>query len=230
MDLQHPLELHRSFTDLDLDVNRKEGRVTGLVVPYNRPAPIMELRDGAVIEYQEQFAFGSMERAAKAPNRLMFQFTHSEQLDHQIGYGVSFRDSDELSGCVGEFQLYRAERDRVIEMLETSHRGLSVTFSSLRPVGGLETSGELVTREVVMCRAVAAVNDPAYADAGVLAVRQSAEIAAEFAAEAERKREEMQGLLQFLTDNGQELTEAHRAWLADNHVELQPAGQHAGDR
>jgi phage head maturation protease len=220
MDLQHPLELHRSFPDLDLDVNAKEGRVTGLVVPYLRPTPIMELRDGAVIQYEEQFAPGSMERAARAPNRLMFQFTHSEMLDHQVGYGVSFRDSEELSGCVGEFQLYRANRDKVMEMLETSHRGLSVTFASLRPQGGLERDGELVTREVVHCRAVAAVNDPAYADAGVLAVRQSAELAAEVAAEAERKRDEMKELLQFLVDQGQPLTEAHRAWLVDNQVEL----------
>lgn len=217
MDLSHPLELHRSFGDLELDVQR-EGRVVGLVVPYSKPAPIMELRDGAVVQYQEQFAPGSMERAQKAPNRVMLQFTHSEELDHQIGYGVSFRDSAE--GCVGEFQLYRQQREKVMEMLQTSHRGLSVTFASLRPVGGLERDGELVTREVVMCRAVAAVNDPAYADAGVLAVRQSAELAAEMAAEAEKKREEMTGLLQFLVDSGQELTEGHRAWLADNHVEL----------
>jgi phage head maturation protease len=217
MDLSHPLELHRSFGELTLDVER-EGRVTGLVVPYSTPVPIMELRDGEVIEYQEQFAPGSMERAAKAPNRVMLQFTHSEALDHQIGYGVSFRDSAE--GCVGEFQLYRSGMDKVAEMLETSHRGLSVTFASLRPQGGLERSGELVTREVVMCRAVAAVNDPAYADAGVLAVRQTQDLAAEMAAEAERKRSEMRDLLQFLVDAGQELTEAHRSWLADNSVEL----------
>jgi phage head maturation protease len=223
MDTAHPLELHRSFVDLDLDLDKKEGRVTGLVVPYGRPAHIMELRDGSVIEYDEQFAFGSMDRAAKAPNRLAFQFTHSDELGHQIGYGLSFRDSTELSGCVGEFQLYRAERERVMEMLETSHRGLSVTFASLRPQGGLERDGELVTREVVMCRAVAAVNDPAYADAGVLAVRQQAELAAQVAAEAERGKREMQGLLQFLVDSGQELTEAHRSWLADNSVELRGA-------
>jgi HK97 family phage prohead protease len=174
-----------------------------------------------VIQYQEQFAPGSMDRAAKAPNRVMLQFTHSEALDHQVGYGVSFRDSE--AGCVGEFQLYRQNRDKVTEMLETSHRGLSVTFASLRPAGGLERDGELVTREVVHCRAVAAVNDPAYADAGVLAVRQQEQLAAEVAAETERKRAEMTGLLQFLVDNGQELTEAHRAWLADNGVELRSA-------
>jgi HK97 family phage prohead protease len=182
------------------------------------PTPIMELRDGEVIQYQEQFLPGSMERAAKAPNRVMLQFTHSDDLDKQIGYGVSFRDSDE--GCVGEFQLYRSGQDKVAEMLQTSHRGLSVTFASLRPVGGLEREGELVSREVVMCRAVAAVNDPAYSDAGVLAVRQQSELAAEMAAEAERKRSEMTSLLQFLVDAGQELTEAHRAWLTDNRVTL----------
>lgn len=212
-----PLELHRSFGELELEV-RPEGRVTGLVVPYNVPTPIMELRDGQVIQYQEQFAPGSMERAAKAPNRVMLQFTHSEQLDHQVGYGVAFRDS--ADGCVGEFQLYRQQRDLVTEMLQTSHRGLSVTFASLRPVGGQERDGELVTREYVHCRAVAAVNDPAYADAGVLAVRQQQDLAAQVAAEAEKKRQEMTDLLQFLVDSGQELTEAHRAWLADNGVEL----------
>jgi phage head maturation protease len=223
MDPQHPLELHRSFDNLELSLER-EGRVTGLVVPYNAPTPIMELRDGEVIQYQEQFLPGSMERAAKAPNRVMLQFTHSDQLDHQIGYGVSFRDSAE--GCVGEFQLYRSGQDKVAEMLQTSHRGLSVTFASLRPTGGLERDGELVSREVVMCRAVAAVNDPAYADAGVLAVRQQAELATAMAAEAEKKRAEMTELLQFLTDNGQELTEAHRAWLSDNKVTLKdPAGR-----
>jgi phage head maturation protease len=220
MDLSQPLELHRSFADLDLDVNTREGRVTGLTVPYLKPTPIMELRDGQVIQYSEQFLPGSMERAAKAPNRVMLQFTHSEQLDHQVGYGVSFRDSEELSGCVGEFQLYRENRDKVLEMLQTSHRGLSVTFSSLRPIGGLERDGELVSREIVHCRAVAAVNDPAYADAGVLAVRQTAELAAELAAAAERKRAEMTELLQWQVDAGMELTEAQRVWLADNDVQL----------
>ena len=211
------LELHRSFADLELDV-APEGRVTGLVVPYGRPAEIAELRDGEVITYLEQFAPGSMERAAKAPNRVSLQFTHSEMLDHQIGYGVSFRDSDE--GCVGEFQLYRDGRDRVMEMLQTSHRGLSLTFVPLRPRGGLERTGELVTREVVHTRAVAAVNDPAYADAAVLAVRAQADLAAEIAAEATRKRDEMVELLQFLVDQGQDLTETHRAWIRDNQVEI----------
>jgi HK97 family phage prohead protease len=215
--MDQPLELHRSFGELELEV-QPEGRVTGLVVPYGKPTDILELRDGQVVQYQEQFAPGSMDRAARAPNRVMLQFTHSEQLDHQVGYGVSFRDSD--AGCVGEFQLYRANRDKVTEMLQTSHRGLSVTFASLRPVGGLERDGELVTREVVHCRAVAAVNDPAYADAGVLAVRQQQDLAAQVAAEADKKRQEMTDLLQFLVDSGQALTEAHRAWLADNDVTL----------
>jgi phage head maturation protease len=215
--MDQPLELHRSFGELELEV-RSEGRVEGLVVPYGKPTDILELRDGEVIQYQEQFLPGSMDRAAKAPNRVMLQFTHSEQLDHQVGYGVSFRDSAE--GCVGEFQLYRSGREKVAEMLQTSHRGLSVTFASLRPVGGMERSGELVSREVVHCRAVAAVNDPAYADAGVLAVRQQQDLAAQVAAEAEKKRGEMTELLQFLVDSGQELTEAHRAWMADNGVTL----------
>jgi phage head maturation protease len=211
------VELHRSFGDLELDV-QPEGRVEGLVVPYNAPTDIVEPRDDGIVRYREQFAPGSMADAAKAPFRVMLQFTHSDQLDHQIGYGLEFRDSD--AGCVGVFQLYRQGRDKVMEMLQTSHRGLSLTFVSLRPFGGLERDGELVTRERVHCRAVAAVNDPAYADAGVVAVRQQAELAAMVAAEAERKRAEMTDLLQFLIDSGKPLSEAQRAWARDNGVTL----------
>lgn len=212
------VELHRSFTDLDLDVQPVEGRVEGLVVPYNVATEIVEPRDSGFVRYSEQFAPGSMSRAAAAPNRVMLQFTHSDQLGHQIGYGLSFRDSD--AGCVGLFQLYRQDRDKVMEMLQTSHRGLSLTFVSLRPFGGLERDGELVTREQVHVRAVAAVNDPAYADAGVVAVRQQAELAAAVAAEAQRKRSDMADLLQFLLDSGRELSEAQRAWATDNGVQL----------
>jgi phage head maturation protease len=212
------VELHRSFGDLELDVQPAEGRVEGLVVPYNTPADIVEPRDDGFVRYREQFAPGSMARAAAAPFRVMLQFTHSDQLGHQIGYGLSFQDSD--AGCVGQFQLYRQDRDKVMEMLQTSHRGLSLTFVSLRPFGGLERDGELVTRELVHTRAVAAVNDPAYADAGVVAVRQQAELAAAVAAEAERKRADMKDLLQFLLDSGRELSEAQRAWATENDVRL----------
>jgi phage head maturation protease len=212
------VELHRSFGDLELDVQPVEGRVEGLVVPYNTPADIVEPRDDGIVQYREQFAPGSMADAAKAPFRVMLQFTHSDRLDHQIGYGLSFADSD--AGCVGTFQLYRQDRDRVMEMLQTSHRGLSLTFVSLRPFGGLEQDGQLVTRERVHVRAVAAVSDPAYSDAGVVAVRQQAELAAMVAAEAERKRSEMTELLQFLLDSGNPLSEAQRAWARENSVTL----------
>jgi phage head maturation protease len=216
-----PLEFTRAFLDVDVDVNRKQGRVTGLVVPYLKPTPIMELReDGGLIEYQEQFAPGSMERAAKAPNRVMLQFTHSDALDHQLGYGVSFRDSDQEQGCVGEFQVYKTNRDLALEMLESSHRGLSVTFASIRPLGGLEQQGELVTRLAVMCRAVAAVTDPAYETAGVMAVRAQADVDAQVAAEQQRQDAELAGALQFLRDSGQDLSEAQQAWLADRGITL----------
>lgn len=217
------VELHRSFTDLDLDLDTRRGVVEGLVVPYSTPAEIVEPRDDGFVRYTEQFAPGSMARAAAAPNRVMLQFTHSDQLGHQIGYGLQFRDSD--AGCMGTFQLYRQDRDKVMEMLETSHRGLSLTFVSLRPFGGLERDGELVTREQVHVRAVAAVNDPAYADAGVVAVRQQAELAAAMAAEAERKRSDMAELLQFLLDSGRELSPAQRAWAKDNDLQLQEPAQ-----
>lgn len=214
-------EQHRAFTaDVELHT-RSDGRrtVEGLVVPYLTPVEINEVRKGQVLTYSEQFAPGSMARAAAAPNRVMLQIEHDERLERLAGYGLSFRDSD--AGCVGEFVLHPSMADRTVELLESSHRGLSVTFTSIQPVYGTERHGELVTRSAVACRAVAAVPDPAYADAGVLALRSQQEAAAAAQAEAQRQVGEMASTLRFLRDSGQDLSPVQLRWLEANHVDLE---------
>jgi len=214
-------ELHRAFTVPDVELHqRSDGKrtVTGLVVPYNVPADITEVRKGQVISYTEQFAPGSMDRAAAAPNRVMLQIEHDDRLERLAGYGLSFRDSD--AGCVGEFVLHPSMADRSVELLESSHRGFSVTFQTINPLWGTERPGELVTRRVVHTRAVAAVPDPAYADAGVLALRAAADEAAAVQAAADRQVAEMVDALMFLRSNGQELNPVQMRWLDEHGVNL----------
>lgn len=216
-------ELHRAFTVPEPEVQtRSDGRrtVTGLVVPYMKPAEIAEVRDGRVVVYSEQFAPGSMERAAAAPNRVMLQIEHDERLERLAGYGLSFRDSDDESGCVGQFVLHPSMADRAMELLKSSHRGLSVTFTTINPLWGTERSGELVTRRAVHTRAVAAVPDPAYIDAGVLALRSAEEAAAAAQAEADRQTAQMVDAMRFQRSNGLELTPAQLRWLSERSITL----------
>lgn len=214
-------ELHRAFSVPDVEVSkRSDGKrvVTGLIAPYNTPADIMEVRSGRVISYQEQFAPGAFHRAAAAPYRVQLQLEHDDRLERLVGYGLSFKDSDE--GCVGEFALYPTTAERAVELMDSSHRGLSVTFMTLRPSYGSERDGELVTREQVHLRAVAAVSDPAYADAGVLALRAQADAAIAAQREADRQVAEMVETLTFLRDSGSTLTEAQQRWLSEHGVNL----------
>lgn len=217
------LNLFRSF-EVDVEVGqtmvRGESRrtVTGLVVPYNTPTEISEVRQGRVITYREQFAPGSMHRAAQAPYRVQLQLEHDNRIERLAGYGLSFRDSD--AGCVGQFALYPSMADRAVELMETSHRGLSITFVPIRPTFGSERPGQLVTREQVHTKAVAAVSDPAYADAGVLALRAQADAAAEAQRVADRQVAEMVDTLRFLRDAGQELQPAQLRWLAERGIDL----------
>jgi HK97 family phage prohead protease len=219
--LPQTAELHRSFAVPDVEVSkRSDGKrvVTGLIAPYNTPADIMEVRSGRVVSYSEQFAPGAFHRAAAAPYRVQLQLEHDDRLERLVGYGLEFRDSE--AGCVGEFALYPTTADRAVELMDSSHRGLSVTFMTLRPSYGSERDGELVTREQVHLRAVAAVSDPAYADAGVLALRAQADAAIAAQREAERQVSEMVETLTFLRDSGGALTEAQQRWLVEHGVKL----------
>lgn len=215
-------ELHRSFATPDVEVQtRSDGKrtITGLVVPYNVPTEIHEVRSGRVVSYREQFAPGSMTRAAAAPNRVQLQLEHDDRLERLVGYGLSFRDSE--AGCVGEFALYPTTADRAVELMESSHRGLSVTFVTINPLYGSERDGQLVTRHAVHTRAVAAVSDPAYADAGVLALRAAADAAAAAQAEVDRQRDQMVATLRFLRDAGQDLGPEQLRWLEQHGVDLE---------
>jgi HK97 family phage prohead protease len=202
----------------EYEIDRAKGVVEALIVPWMRPAPITQVvhrsSGPAIVDYQEQFARGALDRAAAAPRRVGLAFTHSEAMPDRMGYGLEVRDSSE--GGIGVFQLYRDTLDRSIELLTTSHDGMSVSFRAIAPRYGTERDGELVTRTAVHLVYVAATDDPAYTDTRVLAIRERQErLELEQAETAKHAAQYVDGLL-LLRSVGRELTPAQVAYLAEH--------------
>lgn len=197
---------------------KRDGIVEGLIVPWMRPTDVVEYNHAldAVVEYREQFARGSFARAEKAPDRVTLTFTHSEDLPNLMGYGREYLDSEE--GAVFRWKLYESTRELATEILSTSHTGLSVTFRTIRPKYGSERDGALVTRQAVHLSSVAATNNPAYADARVLALRERQEQLRE---QQEREREQARAQVEtllFLQARGRELSPTQLAYLEQHRA------------
>jgi phage head maturation protease len=218
-----PEDQVRSFDAMAMDV-KPDGLVEALVVPWDRPAEVTEPHPtgpGAVT-YLEQFARGSLDGAMRAPGRIGLAFTHSDAFTDRLGFGVTLADSE--AGAVVTFQLYPSVRDKAMDMLRTSHRGMSMTFRSIRPAfSAPERSGVLVTRERVNLRYVAATDCPVYEDAQVLAMRDQAQELRELQeAQEARARKYAQGL-EMLRDHGRQLTPRQLDFL-EQHRGLLVAG------
>jgi phage head maturation protease len=210
----------RSFDAMQLDV-KPDGLVEGLIVPWMTPADVVESIDGRPVNYREQFARGSMPGAESAPGRVGLAFTHSDAFGDRLGFGVAYRDSAE--GAVFQWQLYRSTMEKAMEVLTSSHRGLSMTFRTIRPrYGELERDGALVTRERVHLRYVAATDCPVYEDAQVLALRDRArELEEQQAAQLERERRQV-NLLLWMQEQGRDLTPRQLEYL-EQHRDLVPS-------
>lgn len=211
----------RSIPAAQYDIDRVRGVVEALIMPYMTPAEIVEALPGPdgkprLVEYREQFAATSFERAKAAPRRVGLTFTHNEDMPNRMGYGTELRDSSTENGAVMVWQLYRDTLDRSVELLTTTHTGMSVSFRSLKPIRGTERTGALVTREAVHLTSVAATDDPAYIDTRVLAIRErQAILEAEQQRTSERAAQYVDALL-LLRSCGRELTPAQVAYLAEH--------------
>jgi HK97 family phage prohead protease len=162
--------IHTHTRDVGTDLTlADDGYAEGIVVPYGEDAQITEQRDGEVIRYTERFVRGAFDRAMRAPDRVTLNYTHDENLGNRLGFGVTFEDRAE--GLWGRFKLDRSRLDIARDVLSTSHRGFSISFLSLVPRAWTERAGEVVERRSVHLVHVAAVTTPAYASAGVLALR-----------------------------------------------------------
>jgi len=211
----------RSIPSAQYDIDRVRGVVEALVMPYERPADIVEVLPDSrgkptIVEYREQFVPSAFERARSAPRRVGLTFTHSDSMPDRMGYGLELRDDSTLNGAVMTWQLYPDTLDRSVALLTSTHDGMSVTFRSLRPIRGTERPGALVTREAVHLTSVAATDDPAYVDTRVLAIRERQQLLeAEQERTSERAAQYVDGLL-LLRSCGRTLTPAQDAYLAEH--------------
>lgn len=215
-------DLVRSFDAGNIDV-QPDGLVEALIVPWDRWADVTEMHPatGRPVSYRERFLRGSLDGAMRAPRRIGLAFTHSDAFTDRLGYGVNLRDSEE--GGVAQFQLYPTVRDKAMDMLRSSHSGMSITFRSLAPAFQTpERSGQDVSRSRVFLRYVAATDCPVYEDAGVLALRDQAQALREQQEEQEaRARMYAEGLV-LLRDHGRQLTPKQLEFLEQN-ASLLPA-------
>ena len=215
----HADDLVRSFDATDMDV-KADGQVEALIVPWSRWVDVVEPHptESGFVSYRESFARGALDAAMGAPGRIGLAFTHSDAFTDRLGYGVSLRDSE--AGAVALFQLYPSVREKAQEMLATSHRGMSITFRSLRPAWQTPTrSGVDVQRSRVALRYVAATDCPVYEDAQVLAMRDQAQQLREVAERQRQKRARYVQGLELLRSSGIDLTPKQAAFL-EEHAEL----------
>jgi HK97 family phage prohead protease len=158
-----------------IDVDAEQGTAEALLVPYDRPTPIIEMQPGrGRVAYTEVFRRGSHERALRAgAGRIPFVYNHSESFGDRMGVLTRFWETDE--GLYGSLRFDASKLGAVTDAVTSSHSGISIAFVSVVPRAFTERDGSTVERRSVILEHVAAVNTPAYADARVLAVRNIAD-------------------------------------------------------
>jgi len=165
-----------------------------------------------VLEYREQWARGAFERAEKAPHRVALTYTHSTEFPNLLGRGVEF--INDPAGAIGLFRLLPSVADKAREVLEDSP--VSISFRTIRPQFGTERQGQLVTRQEAHLSYLAAVDNPAYVDARVLAIREADQEAQERAAARAESDRMLAATLAMLKANGHALSAEQERWLAEN--------------
>jgi hypothetical protein len=174
------------------DVDEARGVVVGRLFPFGERAHIREVLDGELFDYEEQFLPGCTTRLRQLiergldPRFITYQLDHEAPgIDARLGYGVALDERED--GAYAHLQLYRnrSNYELVREMLVTSHRGMSVQFSDhVAP----RVEGRIVSRRQVNIHHVAAVTAPAYASAGVVAMRSADEAPAASTPNLDRAR------------------------------------------
>jgi hypothetical protein len=148
----------------DLQADGDGRTVVGQCVPYNTPTLVA---DGGE-PYMEVWSRGVFKGATKDPGRVLFNFMHQTSLREHLGRAVSLVESDD--GLEGVFRVVdHPDGDKALGLVrDGTHRGLSihaaVVRSRTRPDGVIE-------RQAARLLHVALVDQPAYTDAQVSAIR-----------------------------------------------------------
>jgi len=149
-----PMELRRSG-DHTLD---------GICVPYG----VTTLKAG--YPHGERFLSGAFADVATSRVKIRLTDVHDDTGRRPLGVATEFRDTDE--GLFGSFRFYNTPEGRGgwENTIEETYGGLSVGFMPVQ-----EQRGEDGAREIVKARLfhVSLVDEPAYEDARILAVRSA---------------------------------------------------------
>jgi HK97 family phage prohead protease len=165
--------------ELELREAAEGPQVVGRIVPFGVTQDVVDVIDGALVEYRERFLPGCTthvrQQAARqgGPRWVKFKLGHTNTFDELIGYGQSIEERDD--GVWATLGLYvdPGRLDKVRDMLRTSHTGLSVEFTDrVDPEVDL-AAGPLVSRRAVNLHGVAATPLPQYADARIASVRSA---------------------------------------------------------
>jgi len=141
--------------------------VYGRVVPYGETCVHQDDPGGPL--YRERFIRGALSGMANYLHRVKLGMEHESGYVANVGKAVEL--DERADGAWVTFRLYRQDAEKARDHLETTHRGLSLEFYSLHSPPGRD--GVLERRSVKVHR-VAAVPEPAYRGAQVLAVRSQA--------------------------------------------------------
>jgi HK97 family phage prohead protease len=167
------MEMHTRRFPVSLDMGdfdtEGDGRtVVGRIVPYGETIRFVDPYDGNQVK-QERFVRGAFAKQAgsSAWARVLLTYEHDDGFTNILGYGRDLEERDD--GAYATFRLYEADAAKARDMIEHSHRGLSVAFST-RKRGRTDPDG-VVVRDDVRAERVGITNDPAYSGAKVLAVR-----------------------------------------------------------
>ena len=160
--------LQRSFT-LDTIAEGDGRTITGRCVPYDEPALVRDTPDGPT--YREVWRHGVFRNVCKSPNRTTLNYDHRDGLTDLIGHAVEL--AEQPDGLHATFRaLPGASGDQGLELIRAGiATGLSI-HAWVTPRGSRYAADGTVERvkaerlpHVALCR------EPAYAGAGVTAVR-----------------------------------------------------------
>jgi len=139
-------------------------------VPYDTPTTV----DDGQGPYVEEFAPGAFRRAVKAPHRVELRYRHADGVANLLGRAVDLVETP--TALVGTFRAVGPNGDQALAMINDGLLTGASVGAQLHPQGSeiVNRAGYQVTRRTLISRLleVSLVPEPAYADAGVVAVRE----------------------------------------------------------
>lgn len=150
-----------------------DGRtIVGRCVPYDIEREVADPPE--FVPYREVWRAGAFRHVVRAPNRVLLNYDHRDDLGNQVGLATELVERDD--GLHAVFRAYDttvASANTALAMVrEHALRGLSIQ-ATMHPRGTNRDGGLVERVRVAMLHHVALTATPAYDTAEVLAVRSA---------------------------------------------------------